>query len=155
MPPRCLSAVKYILEQPPSPLMSQFDQFAVALHAPLDWVRQVDGKAIASARWQGGSYGNVASPPWIRVDDQGTLHAQAFYYASENPERFEKRFGDEPHVAVSIIHDEEIPRSCCVSPDTFVAALTASAGIAMPPGDTLRQAIDATAALTLTWWQPD
>jgi len=52
--------------------MPQSTQFPSDLHAPPDWVRQVEGKTVASASWQDGSYGNDAAPSWILVDDGGT-----------------------------------------------------------------------------------
>jgi hypothetical protein len=102
----------------------------------------VEGRTIASARWQDASYGNDAAPSWILADDAGVVHAQAFYYASTNAERFEKRFGNYPYVAVSILRDDEVARSCTTNPDAFVAALAlAGRSIVTVPGDALSSAL--------------
>jgi hypothetical protein len=86
----------------------------------------VEGRAVTGARWQDDSYGNDAAPSWILIDDAGTVHAQAFYYTSENAERFERAFGAAPYVAVSIIRDEEIVASCVLEPGVFLSALAAA-----------------------------
>jgi hypothetical protein len=106
--------------------MPQSDQFPPDLHAPPDWVGQVEGRQISSARWQDSSYGNDAAPSWVLVDDVGGVHAQAFYYTSENAERFERAFGEGPYVAVSIVRDEEIVASCALEPGMLLSALSAS-----------------------------
>jgi len=122
--------------------MSQATQFPADLHAPPHWVSRVEGRTVATARWEDGSYGNDAAPSWILVDDSGAVHAQAFYYTSANAERFEKRLGDEPYVAVSIILEEEIVASCCVTPEVFASAVSAAAAvIGLSPADTLRAAL--------------
>jgi hypothetical protein len=106
--------------------VTQAEQFPADLHAPPGWVLEIEGRNVGKARWQDGSYGNDAAPSWILIDDAGTVHAQAFYYTSENAERFEKAFGAAPYVAVSIIRDEEIVENCVLEPGVFLSALAAS-----------------------------
>lgn len=133
--------------------MSQTDQFPGDLHAPLDWVRRVEGRTIASARWQDGSYGNDAAPSWILTDDSEVVHAQAFFYASANAERFEKRFGSEPYVAVSLIRDDEVVAGCCVTPEVFASAVSVTTAVGnLSPADALRATLDAESAAPLSWW---
>jgi hypothetical protein len=86
--------------------VSQADQFPADLHAPPDWVLEIEGRTVGRARWEDGSYSNDAAPSWIFIDNAGTVHPQAFYSMSENAERFEKALGAPPCVAVSIIRDE-------------------------------------------------
>jgi len=118
--------------------VSQAEQFPADVHAPPEWVREVDGRTTGPAHWKDGSYGNDAAPSWILVDDAGTVHAQAFYYTSTNAERFDQRFGDAPYVALSILRDEEITESCTMTPDDFVATVTtASVLVAESPVETL------------------
>ena len=130
--------------------MSQSTQFPSDVLAPPGWVRQVEGRRAGSARWEDGSYGNDAAPSWILVDDSAAVHAQAFYYAPANAERFEERAGDEPYVAVSIIFEEEIAASCYVTPGQFASAVSAAATIVgRSPADTLRAALDS--AVGVSW----
>jgi hypothetical protein len=125
--------------------VSQADQFPADLHAPPDWVLEIEGRNVGKARWEDGSYGNDAAPSWILIDDAGTVHAQAFYYTSENAERFEKAFGAAPYVAVSIIRDEEIVASGAMSPEAFVAAASiASASRAETPVEALVRGLRST-----------
>lgn len=124
--------------------MSQSNHFPADLHAPPDWVRQVEGKLTARADWRDGSYGNDAAPSWILVDGSGLVHAQAFFYTTTNAERFEKPLGHEPYVAVSIIRDNEIVESCTTSPNAFLAALEVAARHpATVPIEALRQGLNA------------
>lgn len=133
--------------------VSQAEQFPSDLHAPPDWVLEVEGRSVASARWEDGSYGNDAAPSWILVDDAGTVHAQAFYYTSENAERFDQRFGDAPYVALSILRDEEIAESCTMTPDDFVASVTTASVLrAESPVETLLSILRGTGSVV--WDRP-
>jgi hypothetical protein len=135
--------------------MPQSDQFPPDLHAPPDWVAQVEGRQVSSARWQDGSYGNDAAPSWILIDDSGAVHAQAFYYTPANAERFETQFGDSPYVALPILLDDEIVGSCCVTPDRFTRAVGAApAGTGRSPADAVQAAVDAASAVPVAWLTP-
>ena len=135
--------------------MPQSDQFPADLHAPTDWVRQIEGRTVATARWEDGSYGNDAAPSWILMDDAGVVHAQVFYYAVDNAERFESGFDDGPYVAVSIVRNEEIVESCCLPPGVFARAVGAAhAADQLSPADVLRAAFDAASAVPIAWSMP-
>ena len=134
--------------------LPQSDQFPTDLHAPPDWVRQVEGRGVTSARWEDGSYGNDAAPSWILVDDARVVHAQAFYYTPDNAERFDDGFGEEePYVSLLILRDEEIAAACSMRSDTFLEAAALAAGSRQQtPVDALLAGLR---SLTGVVWDPD
>jgi hypothetical protein len=124
--------------------MSQSTQFPPDVLAPIEWVHEIAGTGVAAAIWMDGSYGNDAAPSWILVDPSDAVCAQAFYYTTENAERFAAEFRGKPYVAVSLIQDDQVMEYCVVDPLDFLQATrSAVTRESLSPRDALRTALEA------------
>ena len=118
----------------------QESQFNPEDLAPANWVGRVEGAKVGSAVWRDASWGNNAAPSWELVDGNKVL-AEAFYYTTDNGERFTEHFDGQAYVSVVMFDEDESPTVAFESsPDDFLTIVKAAEGRTEPPAEALLKA---------------
>ena len=119
---------------------TQKTQFNSEDCAPTEWVNAIESARIGNARWRDASWGNSAAPSWELFDGNQVL-AEAFFYTTQNGERFTRLYDGEPYLEVALLdEDSDIIGGFQTSPDTFLSILEAAGGYGVPPSAALRKA---------------
>ena len=119
---------------------NQNTQFNEEDCAPSEWVEAVESARIGSARWRDASWGNNAAPSWELFDGNQVL-AEAFFYTTQNGERFTRLYDTEPYLEVVLLdEDSDITGGFQTSPDTFLRILEAAGGYGGPARAAFRNA---------------
>ena len=120
---------------------TQKTQFNEEDCAPSKWVDAIESSRIGPARWRDASWGNNAAPSWELFHVNQVL-AEAFFYTTQNGERFTQEFDKAPYLEVALLDaDANIIGGFQSSPDAFLGILEAAGGNGDDPIWAFRKAV--------------
>jgi hypothetical protein len=115
------------------------------------WVQGLEGVRIGDANWRDGSWGNNAAPSWELAQGELVL-AEAFYYTTENAERFTEHFDGQTYVSVIMFDEDENPTIAFESsPEDLLDIVRAAAGRPEAPAAAFLKAAEAVPADRIHW----